>query len=225
VINGCYLKKLGAVRVIDAEAGAKCTSLEKVISWNQQGQPGPPGAAGAKGEPGPAGTPGADGAAGPPGPPGAAGTNGDPGPAGTPGTDGAPGPPGPSDAFIAENYGGIVLPAGPGVTTMANRQLPAGSYVIIAKTVVDVTNSTSISRVTCFLDDQQFQGQFRGFDDSTVSVIADTQQVLTLNSAIVLSEAGGIEMKCNAARGNATLYSTKMTAIKIGALTRAPTLP
>jgi hypothetical protein len=52
VINGCYEKRLGILRVIDADAGKTCTKYENPISWNQQGP---------KGEPGPAGPAGADG--------------------------------------------------------------------------------------------------------------------------------------------------------------------
>ena len=34
-INGCYEKRTGILRVIDSDAGAKCTSYETPISWNQ----------------------------------------------------------------------------------------------------------------------------------------------------------------------------------------------
>jgi hypothetical protein len=53
VINGCYLKVGGVLRVIDTARGQKClTSLEVPISWSQQGP---------RGDPGPAGPPGANG--------------------------------------------------------------------------------------------------------------------------------------------------------------------
>jgi len=60
VISGCY-DKFGKLRVIDADAGAKCANTEKPLAWNQQGPPGP---AGAQGEPGPAGAQGEPGPAG-----------------------------------------------------------------------------------------------------------------------------------------------------------------
>ena len=72
VISGCY-DKTGKLRVIDAQAGAKCASAEKPLAWNQQGQPGP---AGAQGATGPAGAQGATGPAGPQGVPGPAGQSG-----------------------------------------------------------------------------------------------------------------------------------------------------
>jgi hypothetical protein len=39
-IHGCYANKGGALRVIDAEAGATCNNRETALPWNQQGQPG-----------------------------------------------------------------------------------------------------------------------------------------------------------------------------------------
>ena len=76
-INGCYEKRTGALRVIDADAGAKCTSFETPISWNQQGPKGPSGPAGPGG---PAGADGAPGPTGPAGPQGATGPQGRPAP-------------------------------------------------------------------------------------------------------------------------------------------------
>jgi len=62
VISGCYEKRTGILRVIDAEAGKSCLRLETPISWNEKGEKGDAGA------PGPQGPPGATGPAGPPGP-------------------------------------------------------------------------------------------------------------------------------------------------------------
>jgi hypothetical protein len=84
VINGCYQKSEGNLRVLDS-ATAACRPSELPISWNQaglQGAQGPKGdrgdtgARGSQGEPGPQGAKGADGAA---GPTGAKGDKGDPG--------------------------------------------------------------------------------------------------------------------------------------------------
>lgn len=43
VITGCYNKTTGALRVVDAEAGASCTPAERTLEWSQTG---PQGAAG-----------------------------------------------------------------------------------------------------------------------------------------------------------------------------------
>ena len=59
IIHSCYTTQSGQLRVIDAEAGAKCTKNEKALDFNQRGPKGDPGA---QGEPGPQGDPGPTGA-------------------------------------------------------------------------------------------------------------------------------------------------------------------
>ncbi len=81
VYTACMLKPVGTIRLIDPSGPSNsllshCTSLEKEITWNQQGQPGAPGPAGATGAQGPAGATGAQ------GPQGDTGAQGAPGPAG-----------------------------------------------------------------------------------------------------------------------------------------------
>lgn len=95
VIQACYTKNTGALRVIDTARGQTChPSKELALAWSQtgpKGDPGDPGPAGAKGdqgEPGADGMPGATGATGPVGPQGAKGDKGDPGPAGPGGVSG-----------------------------------------------------------------------------------------------------------------------------------------
>src|ERR1035437_6180067 len=69
VIQGCYQKNKGTLRVI--KPGQKCAkSSEVALSWNQKGVPGAPGAAGAVGATGAAGAAGAAGGAGSQGSPG-----------------------------------------------------------------------------------------------------------------------------------------------------------
>ncbi|MGE5237484.1 MAG: hypothetical protein ACM3ON_01640 [Chloroflexota bacterium] len=68
VINACYKRDNGQVRVIDGAQG--CLPSEVFISWNAVGPQGP---AGEQGLPGPAGAAGAQGLTGEQGPPGPAG--------------------------------------------------------------------------------------------------------------------------------------------------------
>lgn len=56
VIDGCYLKAGGVLRVIDADRGQKCTRLETPLTWSQQGAQGPQGPQGLQGPQGSAGT-------------------------------------------------------------------------------------------------------------------------------------------------------------------------
>lgn len=102
VVSGCYEKRTGLLRVIDAEAGKRCTSFETAISWNQggpAGPQGPPGEKGAPGDKGPQGDPGDKGAT------GDQGAVGDKGPTGDKGPQGDPGPPNPN-ALNSDQLGG-----------------------------------------------------------------------------------------------------------------------
>ena len=122
-ISGCYAKKTGGLRLIDAAKGQKCrAALEAPINWNQKGlkgDPGPQGPRGATGLPGPQGDPGPQGPAGPTGlqgpkgDPGPQGPKGDPGQAGSAGPAGPAGPTGPAGPA---GPAGPTGPAGPGVS-------------------------------------------------------------------------------------------------------------
>jgi len=55
VINGCFDKRKGDLRVIDTEAGKTCATSETPISWNERGERGAQGDTGPRGETGPPG--------------------------------------------------------------------------------------------------------------------------------------------------------------------------
>jgi hypothetical protein len=56
-IDGCFEKRTGLLRVIDTEAGKRCTQWETAIQWNQKGLKGDQGLPGPKGDKGDPGTP------------------------------------------------------------------------------------------------------------------------------------------------------------------------
>lgn len=89
VINGCYQKKVGNLRVIDSSAGQSCRHSEVPISWSQTGPQGPPGPQGPKGDTGATGATGPQGPKGDTGATGATGPQGPQGPAGPTGATGA----------------------------------------------------------------------------------------------------------------------------------------
>src|SRR4029450_6315281 len=94
VINGCYQKNVGNLRVIDPDAGDSCRPSEIAISWSEtgpRGPQGPPGPPGPQGPPGPKGDTGATGPQGPAGPAGPAGPKGDTGATGPQGPAGPQG--------------------------------------------------------------------------------------------------------------------------------------
>jgi hypothetical protein len=95
VINGCYQKNVGNLRVIDPSAGDSCRPSEIAISWSQTGPQGLQGPQGPKGDTGATGATGPQGPDGPQGPKGDTGTTGATGPQGPKGDTGATGTQGP----------------------------------------------------------------------------------------------------------------------------------
>jgi hypothetical protein len=90
VINACYARSGGSLRVIDASV-TTCKSGETSLAWDEHGAVGPVGPAGPQGPAGPAGPAGADGQNGATGPAGLAGPQGPAGPAGPAGPSGLAG--------------------------------------------------------------------------------------------------------------------------------------
>ena len=138
VINGCYNRTNGALRVIDTSA-AGCSNVESPLSWNQtgpQGLQGPQGAKGDKGDQGttgpagPTGPQGAKGDVGPQGPAGSVGAKGDVGPQGPTGDSGPQGPAGP------QGPQGDPGPAGQDGTNIVSVGTPNYDLQIIGSTPV-----------------------------------------------------------------------------------------
>jgi collagen triple helix repeat protein len=120
VISACYnvsTNPSGSLRVIDADAGAKCAKNEKLLTFNQTG---PQGVKGDKGDPGTNGTNGIN---------GVAGTNGTNGADGEPGP---PGPPGPAGISTATFAGATNVALGDVIGKVASKQVAAGSWVVFA---------------------------------------------------------------------------------------------
>jgi len=93
LINGCYSKKTGALRLVD---GKKCKKSERSVSWNKRGPQGPRGLQGAQGPRGAQGMPGSQGTQ---GPQGEQGIQGEQGLQGEQGGEGPQGPTGPGAEF------------------------------------------------------------------------------------------------------------------------------
>ena len=123
-VAGCYEKNTGLLRVIDAEAGRKCTTYERAITWSQRG---PAGAVGATGPMGPAGSAGTAGATGPKGETGATGADG---PTGATGPEGPPGPKGDTGpgttAYFTQRFAFLDNT----FTRLIDLALPAGNYTL-----------------------------------------------------------------------------------------------
>lgn len=128
VITACYNTSgnpSGTMRVIDAEAGAKCSKNEKTLTFNQTGPQG------LQGPPGPQGIQGIQGEPGEPGPQGIQGIQGEQGPQGIQGLQGPQGVAGVSTATFA--FGGPVEIAGDDAFALvASKPLAAGSWAVVA---------------------------------------------------------------------------------------------
>ena len=200
--HGC-VSLANVLRVIPPSGS--CQKGETAIAWNQVGQQG------AKGDPGAKGDVGLQGPKGDPGPTGPKGEKGDSGA---------------TAAFVLNGTvgSGHVVHVDDPQTLIASLPLPAGSYAVFAKVVVDVTAGVASSRLACYVDDAANRSAASGTDNSTVTVGGSTQQVLSVQGALVLAAPGAIDLKCFAAHGDATLYQPAITAIPVDALaqTTAP---
>jgi hypothetical protein len=126
-LYACVKKKSGAARFVSARTS--CRRSERKISWNTQGVPGSAGAKGKNGANGRNGTNGKD------------GTNGKEGPSGK---DGA------SAGLVSFSDSPFELPlTRHAVATLSN--VPPGSYVVTAKTLLNDTNSTEGVTVHCYM--------------------------------------------------------------------------
>jgi len=149
VIHGCYHTANGGIRVVDDPS--ECSSGEAPLEWYQTGAAGAQGPAGPQGSIGPAGVDGAQGAEGSQGSPGVDGVAGADGADGAQGSQGPAGPPGAGGAGV----GLASSTTGPRrvrrhATVLERLQLPAGSYVLMAKVSLAQT-SWHGTRVMCGL--------------------------------------------------------------------------
>jgi hypothetical protein len=124
VINGCYHKTNGKLRIVSDPS--LCKKKEIPIVWNQVGVQGPKGDQGDPGLEGPSGQQGPQGEQGPQGVQGPAGPSGNDGPPGTPGPPGQkgdPGEPGPSGVGVLGVYDGNDILVGYFVQLSSRRAL------------------------------------------------------------------------------------------------------
>ncbi|HXK13713.1 MAG TPA: hypothetical protein VNH45_04185 [Gaiellaceae bacterium] len=122
VINACYARSGGSLRVIDASV-TNCKSGETALAWDEHGAVGPVGPQGPAGPAGPAGPPG------PAGPAGADGKDGATGPAGPAGPQGATGPAGPS-GLAGYEIVTTSVPANGTALVQGSANCPSGKIVL-----------------------------------------------------------------------------------------------
>ena len=173
---------------------------------------GAPGAGGAKGDTGSSGTPGTNGANGANGPNGANGTDGTDGIDGTDGAKGTNGVNGTNGtngtiAPLSAKQGATALPTASPATTVVELAVPAGSFVVLAKTQLSHTGAGDT--VECFL-----KAGATAIDQIAMKTLpalaaipASLQAVTTTTSPTQLS------VQCNVAVANGAANFSSLIAI------------
>jgi hypothetical protein len=158
-----------------------------------------------KGKPGPTGATGATGAPGAPGKEGTAGKEGKEGKEGATGKEGKEGKEGargPSDVWQAGD-------GSASSTQPLSVSVPAGSYLVQAKTVVSAGAGESI----CILAGGSASDNAKGSTEAS----GITEMTLTNVETTVLSTPGTIKLECTGGAGQLFRYA-KLTATQVGAV-------
>ena len=192
VIDACYKQYGGALRLIDAEAGARCSDKEKPLHWSVQGP---------KGDKGDKGDPGAQGVPGPQGLPGPAGPAGPPGPAG--GISAVTFAISPPELFVGEAF-----------THVVSKAVPAGDWAVVATVNESDAYDDRILDFGCELRvgaavigsalDRRMYG------DDLVRVN------LSLNGGAHLPGGGTISLWCRIQAGTSTVDHAQLMIMKVG---------
>jgi hypothetical protein len=178
-----------------------------------KGETGSAGSAGARGETGSPGSAGSNGANGANGPNGANGTNGIDGTNGANGSDGAKGTNGTNGtngtiAPLSAKQGLTALPTGVPATTVVELAVPAGNYVVMAKTQLFQTGAgdsveCSLKAGATVLDQAAMKTL-----PALASVPASMQAVATTTTSSTT-----LSVQCNVAVANGTANNSSLIAI------------
>jgi hypothetical protein len=211
-IYSCVTVATGDLRIINADD--TCVTGEELLTWNEQGVPGPrgktgpKGATGATGPQGPRGFAGAPGAQGPQGPQGPTGPQGVPGEVGNPGPEGPRGPIGPSDGYSAPISDDTFSDES---VVLARLVLPAGTYLVDAAAYVSLDVSGGpFNTVSCGLESA---------GDSFAAVTAfGTTTFPVATSVEIFEPEGDVTFVCSKGEPGSVRASGVLTAVKVGTL-------
>lgn len=189
VIHSCYnasSNPSGQLRVIDAEAGAKCGKNERVLNFNQTGPQGPKGEKGdqgIQGIQGEKGDPGVQGPQGIQGVPGEKGDKGDPGPATAP-------------AYFLTGIATNIGDGGRETKTVATLNLPAGRWALTAP-LMFVNNDGDDQAFSCTFAGATFSGgrvSNGGFNLIRGGLESES---LTIGTTTTLAAPTAVTVDCN----------------------------
>ena len=192
--------KNGAVNPSDLSRSAK-RSLDGVDGRSGvDGRPGVNGANGANGPNGPDGTDGADGAD------GIDGTNGTNGLAGTNGLNGADGVLAPRSAAAA---GPTALPTATPPTVVVSLTVPAGNYVVFAKT--QLTHSGAGDTVDCVL-----RAGATAIDQVAMKTLPALAALPVSLQAVTTTSPTQLSLECDVTTANGSASSSSLIALPTG---------
>jgi collagen triple helix repeat protein len=199
-VHACVANNTGSARIVGVNVS--CYSNEHALTWSITGPIGPIGPQGIQGVQGPQG---------PQGPQGATGATGQQGQQGPQGASGAQGPAGMSDTYVARD---AFAALGSTSAVVATLNVPAGSYLITAKTALETFDSdtqpagcrlsTGDSMSVTLLDREFFSGS--NFFPQAISLL-DTA-TFTATTDITLSCNG-----FDSGAVNAVLTATRVTTV------------
>lgn len=214
IIDACYTRSGGSLRVIDASV-TKCGKSETSLAWNVQGPKGERGDLGPAGPAGPAGPVGAPGPAGPAGPVGPAGVSGPIGPAGP-------------SVLANVTYVASHNFAGPNYERVLTKTLPQGMYAFMA--TVELSGAVNASAtgadpwehsVRCELRDGTTvlggAGQSSTNPGGSDPMAFGLTQTLSMNGTRAVGSSGAeISIWCfNAGSTEGTLHGAQLMTLKI----------
>lgn len=137
------------------------------------------------------------------------------GPSGATGATGATGPTGPSNAYHGFHDASVSLTTP--LTTVVSLPVPAGIYVISGKSVANNVDA-SLALIDCRLT---AEGDFDQARVELAPTAEDDLKEVSFNVTHEFAADGVIDLSCNDFGSNVTLEDIKITAIKVGALTKS----
>jgi hypothetical protein len=126
---------------------------------------------------------------------------------------------GPSDAFAASTD--TVLSVGPGGATIVSSTVPAGNYVVNAKTLLSNSSANPIAGV-CDLESLGIPGFFADLSRADLSAggNAGADQTIPLQATVSLANQSTVSMVCNTTggTGNISAFRSKLNLTRVGSI-------
>jgi hypothetical protein len=149
---------------------------------------------------------------------GPAGREGTPGREGPAGKAGANGERGPSAAFDVKKPEEVNFPETPEFVTVASRSLPAGSYAVTGKVIVNNDSTEEGAEVVCALKLGSNVIDEGGIMRMTKE-LAGADRAMVVDSGVgTLASAGTARLDCKVEETHGTYLDAAITAVQVGSI-------